>query len=520
MVQIKRIKLGRRKNKCWQIIIIILQKKIPIIKFLFILCFLCSMLMVGIQLGLWISQFSMVIHDNAILASVVRNNNNNKNNKNNNGIISSSSGDYGDDERSNNNHGVKEILAGAGTAGTAGTAAAAGVTTSDTADKMDEIEPALVLSYHDDDVDDKLKNDVEQKLVKQFVQWINYPFLQELKGTTTTTTTSTDDDKNKNDEENDDYILEHHDGDDHLFTKFIYKAKRSNLLLQEGIKLVDEYNILKTVDTDIESLLEEVDLTYNIITKIITKLKQIVTYAETNGDFFVNGESSVNGVADGGGGGGGGADGGGNNKFPGRHHENGMFDENGRFLNKKKMKYEFDNIREIAGGQQQQQQQQQQKVLNYVRGQAKEQAQLDLNHIREIAVGQQQQQQHDHSRDSIIPDEDIRPLNEECNTKVSTINTIVFRGERHSGTKWIRSILEQNLKRSIYINQDDPKYGWKHGFLPPLGWGERIQSDTVLLLVVTRDVFTWLPKMYVEAYDKPTNKNRIKKELTFSQFIR
>jgi len=86
------------------------------------------------------------------------------------------------------------------------------------------------------------------------------------------------------------------------------------------------------------------------------------------------------------------------------------------------------------------------------------------------------------------------------NTTESTITTIVLRGERHCGTKWIRSILEQNLRRSMYINQDDPKYGWKHGFLPPLGWGERIETESVLLLVVTRDIFTWLPSKQNRSY--------------------
>ena len=420
MVQIKRIKLGPRRNafsKCWQKIIKDKQS-IPVpIKFLSLLCFLCSMLIVGIRLGLWISQFStsmIVQHDNAILASVVRNNNGISN-----GELRSTTSDTNTNDKTDEADAAADVTA------------------------LIDAVPAALHDHHDhhdeNDVDDKLKYDVEQELVKQIVHWMDYPFLQELKGSTSTDDDTTE--NGQNDEENnngdDDYIVEHQDGDDHLFTKFIYKAKRSNLLLQEGIKLMEEYTILKAVDNNIESLLKEVGITYNLIQKIISKLKQVVTHAEENNENSKNGENFEKGKNNGNG----------NKKFLGRH------------------------------------------------------------------------------RVGIPPDdEDIRPLNDECNTKVSTITTIVFRGERHSGTKWIKSILEQNVKRSIYINQDDPKYGWKHGYLPPLGWGERIPTDdkkpTVLLLVVTRDVFTWLPKMYAEAYDSPTNNYRIENKLTFSQFIR
>ena len=420
MVQIKRIKLGPRRNafsKCWQTIINDKQK-IPIpIKFLLLSCFLCSMLIVGVRLGLWISQFStsmIVQHDNAILASVVRNNNGISN-----GELRSTTSDTNTNDKTDEADAAADVTA------------------------LIDAVPAALHDHHDhhdeNDVDDKLKYDVEQELVKQIVHWMDYPFLQELKGSTSTDDDTTE--NGQNDEENnngdDDYIVEHQDGDDHLFTKFIYKAKRSNLLLQEGIKLMEEYTILKAVDNNIESLLKEVGITYNLIQKIISKLKQVVTHAEENNENSKNGENFEKGKNNGNG----------NKKFLGRH------------------------------------------------------------------------------RVGIPPDdEDIRPLNDECNTKVSTIATIVFRGERHSGTKWIKSILEQNVKRSIYINQDDPKYGWKHGYLPPLGWGERIPTDdkkpTVLLLVVTRDVFTWLPKMYAEAYDSPTNNYRIENKLTFSQFIR
>lgn len=93
----------------------------------------------------------------------------------------------------------------------------------------------------------------------------------------------------------------------------------------------------------------------------------------------------------------------------------------------------------------------------------------------------------------------------------------VIKGERHTGTNWIRSIIEKNTKRgSIIVEQDSRNFGWKHGFLPPQGWGLPI-SDNEILVVITRDVFTWLPKMKQNSYDPIMNR---KKEATFSKFIR
>ena len=99
------------------------------------------------------------------------------------------------------------------------------------------------------------------------------------------------------------------------------------------------------------------------------------------------------------------------------------------------------------------------------------------------------------------------------------IQEIILKGERHSGTNWVTRLLEQNIKgtieadqqslaelmeqnvqNTIQVDQSSLDIGWKHGFLPPLGWGRPLQQ-TDLLVVVTRDVFTWLPKMYHETYD-------------------
>jgi hypothetical protein len=110
-----------------------------------------------------------------------------------------------------------------------------------------------------------------------------------------------------------------------------------------------------------------------------------------------------------------------------------------------------------------------------------------------------------------------RKLPDHCSTVgTGVVKEIIIKGERHTGTNWIESILRQNLYRSppvfhkrqngekvykrekverVKVFKDSPKFGWKHGFLPPLGWGFPI-SESEVLLVITRDVFTWLPKMY------------------------
>jgi len=82
---------------------------------------------------------------------------------------------------------------------------------------------------------------------------------------------------------------------------------------------------------------------------------------------------------------------------------------------------------------------------------------------------------------------------------------IIIKGERHCGTHLVQSILENNVNESILVKQDSLDIGWKHGYLPPEGWGRPIEQND-LLIVVTRDVFTWLPKMHKETYDTTFNK--------------
>lgn len=105
-----------------------------------------------------------------------------------------------------------------------------------------------------------------------------------------------------------------------------------------------------------------------------------------------------------------------------------------------------------------------------------------------------------------------RKLPDHCNREDDVVREVVIKGERHTGTNWIESILRENIVRphvirrkpdetarkklpKVRVMRDSPFFGWKHGFMPPKGWGQKL-SDAEVLIVITRDVFTWLPKMF------------------------
>ena len=78
---------------------------------------------------------------------------------------------------------------------------------------------------------------------------------------------------------------------------------------------------------------------------------------------------------------------------------------------------------------------------------------------------------------------------------------VSVRGERHSGTKLARQLIDDNayglspvFHRSTY---SDEIYGWKHGFFH--SDGQTHPSD--ILLVISRDVFSWILSMFNEPYN-------------------
>lgn len=84
-------------------------------------------------------------------------------------------------------------------------------------------------------------------------------------------------------------------------------------------------------------------------------------------------------------------------------------------------------------------------------------------------------------------------------TAERAVKLVTIRGERHSGTGWLRGTLLKNcrlqwLKPSQGSLDADGKYGWKHGELR----SELDPGD--FLIVLTRNASTWLQKIQAEPY--------------------
>ena len=104
-----------------------------------------------------------------------------------------------------------------------------------------------------------------------------------------------------------------------------------------------------------------------------------------------------------------------------------------------------------------------------------------LSRVRANGHGQTQMTQSNNWKQEEVPQKErddfrIKDLPRHCTS--NHINNasapfefkeIIIKGERHSGTNWITSILEKNVKEGITVNQESLDIGWKHGFLPPEG---------------------------------------------------
>jgi len=90
-------------------------------------------------------------------------------------------------------------------------------------------------------------------------------------------------------------------------------------------------------------------------------------------------------------------------------------------------------------------------------------------------------------------------LHPSCTLAERAVKLVTIRGERHSGTGWLRGTLLKNcqlewLKPGQGSLDADGKYGWKHSELhSKLDPGD-------FLIVVTRNASTWLPKIQAEPY--------------------
>jgi len=54
-----------------------------------------------------------------------------------------------------------------------------------------------------------------------------------------------------------------------------------------------------------------------------------------------------------------------------------------------------------------------------------------------------------------------------------------IKGERHTGTNWVTSIINKNLGEDDEKVIDEGRHGWKHGFYPPIGVGAPFYRDEV-----------------------------------------
>lgn len=70
---------------------------------------------------------------------------------------------------------------------------------------------------------------------------------------------------------------------------------------------------------------------------------------------------------------------------------------------------------------------------------------------------------------------------------------IMLLGERHSGTNLIQSLINENTNL-----QKRHQYGWKHGVLRS---GDMFDACSDVLLIVARDAFSWVLKMFHEPYN-------------------
>lgn len=87
-------------------------------------------------------------------------------------------------------------------------------------------------------------------------------------------------------------------------------------------------------------------------------------------------------------------------------------------------------------------------------------------------------------------------------TDAATFGPLVtVRGERHSGTNWVRAMVDKNCALGHRLGptlDSDGMYGWKHGFVPD-NWS----PDTLdAMIVLVRSAASWVPKMKRSAYNQ------------------
>ena len=90
---------------------------------------------------------------------------------------------------------------------------------------------------------------------------------------------------------------------------------------------------------------------------------------------------------------------------------------------------------------------------------------------------------------------------------------VLINGERHHGTNWMGSLVDDNLLIPNAITKDDvwsrrltfrewinQIYGWKHWEFP-LEYVPMLEQHNHVLVVMLRNPYVWLPKMYAVPYN-------------------
>ena len=103
--------------------------------------------------------------------------------------------------------------------------------------------------------------------------------------------------------------------------------------------------------------------------------------------------------------------------------------------------------------------------------------------------------------------------------KKNNKHLVTIRGERNSGTNWARQLVLKNADvqwmESKNHDYEDGRYGWKHAFLSDDNI-KKINEENAILIVIYRDIFSWLISTYKRSYCKGFSA----KEMSFSKFIR
>lgn len=101
-------------------------------------------------------------------------------------------------------------------------------------------------------------------------------------------------------------------------------------------------------------------------------------------------------------------------------------------------------------------------------------------------------------------------------------NTFLIKGERNTGSNWIRQLIIRNFKNIDFLQdrgENTINYGSKHECFKE-GNIENINNKNLIMIVVIKDAFYWLVSMYRKTYANEFDNLIRKTNMSFSDFIR